>query len=64
MQISVCLGDVSQWKASHQLKLNLDETELLFFPETASPIHTPSINNEKLLTLYRHLGLGQRGTLV
>ncbi|XP_044077145.1 uncharacterized protein LOC122887736, partial [Siniperca chuatsi] len=45
-RISAYLADISQWMSAHHLKLNLNKTELLFFPGKASPIHDLSITNE------------------
>ncbi|KAJ8349835.1 hypothetical protein SKAU_G00249650 [Synaphobranchus kaupii] len=41
--ISACLTDISEWMATHHLKLNLDKTELLFMPYKTSPLHDLSI---------------------
>ena len=35
--ISACLTDISQWMSAHNLKINLDKTELLFLPGKGSP---------------------------
>ncbi|KAJ8375252.1 hypothetical protein SKAU_G00058320 [Synaphobranchus kaupii] len=42
-RISACLTDISEWMATHHLKLNLDKTELLFMPYKTSPLHDLSI---------------------
>ncbi|KAJ8375442.1 hypothetical protein SKAU_G00060220 [Synaphobranchus kaupii] len=42
-RISACLTDISEWMATHHLKLNLDKTELLFVPYKTSPLQDLSI---------------------
>ncbi|XP_064191712.1 dual specificity mitogen-activated protein kinase kinase 5 isoform X2 [Anguilla rostrata] len=42
-KISSCLADISTWMASHHLKLNLNKTELLFFPHKTSLLRELSI---------------------
>ncbi|KAM9547721.1 uncharacterized protein ACWYII_037372 [Salvelinus alpinus] len=41
--ITACLTDISTWMSAHHLKLNLDKTELLFFPGKACPLKDRSI---------------------
>ena len=36
-RIAACLADISEWMATHHLKLNLDKTELLFLPGKGCP---------------------------
>ncbi|KAK9535963.1 hypothetical protein VZT92_005791 [Zoarces viviparus] len=36
-RIAACLADISKWMTTHQLKLNLDKTELLFLPGKGCP---------------------------
>ncbi|KAK5920741.1 hypothetical protein CgunFtcFv8_024517 [Champsocephalus gunnari] len=43
-RISACRADISQWMSAHQLKLNLDKTELLFLPGKDCPTLDLTIN--------------------
>ncbi|KAI7908531.1 reverse transcriptase, partial [Pyricularia oryzae] len=36
-RIAACLTDISEWMATHHLKLNLDKTELMFLPGKGCP---------------------------
>ena len=42
-RIAACLTDISEWMATHHLKLNLDKTELLFLPGKGCPHRDLSI---------------------
>ncbi len=58
--ISACLADISEWMSADHLKLNLDQTKLLFLPGKASPIHDLSINIENSMSparITRNLGV-------
>ncbi|KAJ8383367.1 hypothetical protein AAFF_G00221570, partial [Aldrovandia affinis] len=45
-RISACLADISAWRSTHHLKLNLGKTELLFLPAKGSPTIDASITVE------------------
>jgi hypothetical protein len=46
--ISACLADISTWMSAHNLKLNLDKTDLFFLPGKACLLKDPSQSAKNL----------------
>ncbi|KAJ8369183.1 hypothetical protein SKAU_G00092110 [Synaphobranchus kaupii] len=53
-RISACLTDISEWMATHHLKLNLDKTELFFMPYKTFPLHDLSITVDGTVVAASH----------
>ncbi|KAJ8335100.1 hypothetical protein SKAU_G00407390 [Synaphobranchus kaupii] len=47
-------SEISEWMATHHLKLNLDKTELLFMPYKTSPLHDLSITIDGTMVAASH----------
>jgi len=55
--ISKCLADISRWTTANPLKLNLDQTELLFIPEKDCPQMDLLVTIEDIAPTARNLGM-------